>query len=883
MVNWVDKLKNRRKAKKEANWRADFVNFYLNRAEKDKESAVNIVDKETDGEVSGQPGVIEDFTREHPAGDLPSEQSTFPEYSQYKMPRQAEKESDRLSPHAAPRCQMCGIVNDPTATVCRGCGSTVTPTRRPIEQPIQRAVEPVGQGRTLELTGDEPTLELMAKKAETGQELTQLTTERETGKTRQKDTTHGMTPDSYRDDNKFEDADLKLGEVQDEEDDTLTDAVNAPYSQGTGPLDSRYEDANKNKHNIILHASDEIDPNKGPDYIWVAVDLDGTILEPPPNNEYQDENGYPVLGDPIDGAQEALQELMDGGARVSIYTARAYFIENGGDEENLIEAIENKLSAEGIPFSDIYIGNKPPAHYFIDDRNIPFKGDWDLVLDAVRDKLHKNAQTDTLSAERLVRLYELEYKIDQLNRRKEQTGGWSEDTIQNKLWKWEDELKSVLRVAIDTMYSVYEKWIEHHATLDMVPGDYVNNEVEAIIAKEYPEYKEDTHDYEMLYDELYNEVYERVAEEIWSGTSEHFGNMPHANIADMRDELEKGASGDVGQDMVLFQKALTIAHNNGSMAEHLAHMTDITVDLLNQLTEGKFIPQWDAELKKIAQTDDDPEFKINEEGHKVRVKCPCGNKEFEFQHASEIGHGNTVECTSCGKKWLYDLTLAKLANDPVKDIADYHGIKIDVEWPKGSIRSYAGSDTYVTHMKCHYGYARGVDGNDGEELDIYLGDGDSDIAYIIEQVKEDGSYDEDKIMLGFDSEGEAIDMYLAHMPAYMLGDVREVPVDKLCNALYGEPEDRRGQEDQTPSEESDKDSQKVFEPKIEKKTKSDYVGPQSSQSGGIGGPAADSDVESSVWPTTDLDENEWTDPDETRENRDIGRTPETERARYRNP
>jgi hypothetical protein len=104
-------------------------------------------------------------------------------------------------------------------------------------------------------------------------------------------------------------------------------------------------------------------------------------------------------------------------------------------------------------------------------------------------------------------------------------------------------------------------------------------------------------------------------------------------------------------------------------------------------------------------------------------------------------------------------------------------------------------------MKCHYGYAKGIDGNDGEELDIYLGENDSDIAYIIEQIKEDGSYDEDKIMLGFASEQDAIDMFLQHMPAYMLGEIREFPVDRFVNALYGEPEDRRDQKDLVPSEE----------------------------------------------------------------------------------
>ncbi len=146
-------------------------------------------------------------------------------------------------------------------------------------------------------------------------------------------------------------------------------------------------------------------------------------------------------------------------------------------------------------------------------------------------------------------------------------------------------------------------------------------------------------------------------------------------------------------------------------------------------------------------------------------------------------------------------------DDEIKGVVDYHGIQVNIEWPKGSIRSYEGDDTYVTHMRCNYGYADGTTGTDGDSLDVYLGDVDSDVAYVIEQLKDDGSYDEDKVMLGFASKEDAENAYLDHMPAYMLGDVREVPVEKLVNALYGKPEDRRGQEDLVPSEEINKMAQ----------------------------------------------------------------------------
>src|SRR5690606_26746903 len=56
----------------------------------------------------------------------------------------------------------------------------------------------------------------------------------------------------------------------------------------------------------------------------------------------------------------------------------------------------------------------------------------------------------------------------------------------------------------------------------------------------------------------------------------------------------------------------------------------------------------------------------------------------------------------------------KSADDQIKNTKNFHGLEIDIEWPKGSIRSYKGDDTYVTHMKCDYGYVRNIEGADGD-------------------------------------------------------------------------------------------------------------------------------------------------------------------------
>jgi hypothetical protein len=225
------------------------------------------------------------------------------------------------------------------------------------------------------------------------------------------------------------------------------------------------------------------------------------------------------------------------------------------------------------------------------------------------------------------------------------------------------------------------------------------------------------------------------------------------NIKNMASKLRP--TGHLDQDMVLFNSALNVAHSTGTMAEYLESECNLPDNFLNNLSGDQYINRWDRELRKMAQQVDE-----------VRI-----------------------------------VPIPKTADDPVKDQQNYRGIKIDIEWPKGSIRSYEGDDTYVTHMKCSYGRIKNIQGVDGDELDCYVGDKNSDIIYIIEQLNDESEFDEQKLMIGFDSEEEAADMYLQHMPAYMLGDVSKIPLDKLKNALYGDPEDRRGQEDLIPSEE----------------------------------------------------------------------------------
>lgn len=93
---------------------------------------------------------------------------------------------------------------------------------------------------------------------------------------------------------------------------------------------------------------------------------------------------------------------------------------------------------------------------------------------------------------------------------------------------------------------------------------------------------------------------------------------------------------------------------------------------------------------------------------------------------------------------------------------------ITIEQPKGSVRSGvdANGNKWETTMQNTYGYIRGTEGVDGDHIDVFLSD---DIdgwngrrGFVVDQYNEDGSFDEHKVMLGFNETDDAEAAYFAN-------------------------------------------------------------------------------------------------------------------------
>ena len=94
-----------------------------------------------------------------------------------------------------------------------------------------------------------------------------------------------------------------------------------------------------------------------------------------------------------------------------------------------------------------------------------------------------------------------------------------------------------------------------------------------------------------------------------------------------------------------------------------------------------------------------------------------------------------------------------------------------IEQPRGSVRSGvdANGKAWETTMQNTYGYFGGTKGVDGDAIDVFLAndlDGwDGITVFVVDQYNPDGSFDEHKVMLGFNSQEEAEGAYFANYEA----------------------------------------------------------------------------------------------------------------------
>lgn len=156
-----------------------------------------------------------------------------------------------------------------------------------------------------------------------------------------------------------------------------------------------------------------------------------------------------------------------------------------------------------------------------------------------------------------------------------------------------------------------------------------------------------------------------------------------------------------------------------------------------------------------------------------------------------------------------------------------HGMDISIETDKGELRHWYdphNKEEGSTKMKYPYGYIRRTVGADDEHIDVYVGpNADEETVYIIRQNKAPDfkEYDEDKVMIGFESKKDAKQAYLMHynspkffesMDSMSIADFKEKYVKKALGDQLPPDDQTTPSQDTDNQDQTDQMMQPMFDP-----------------------------------------------------------------------
>lgn len=126
----------------------------------------------------------------------------------------------------------------------------------------------------------------------------------------------------------------------------------------------------------------------------------------------------------------------------------------------------------------------------------------------------------------------------------------------------------------------------------------------------------------------------------------------------------------------------------------------------------------------------------------------------------------------------------KEAGNYKKGYVSIDGLDVSIENPNGSVRSGVDADgnAWSVTMQNDYGYIRGTKAVDGDHIDIFLSDSPATgNVYVVDAIdQQTGTFDESKVMYGFNSMEEARDAYLSnYSEGWKVGPITEVSKEEF--------------------------------------------------------------------------------------------------------
>lgn len=163
----------------------------------------------------------------------------------------------------------------------------------------------------------------------------------------------------------------------------------------------------------------------------------------------------------------------------------------------------------------------------------------------------------------------------------------------------------------------------------------------------------------------------------------------------------------------------------------------------------------------------------------------------ETDLANEIDDAASEAATSPSNDTPEPTEAQQEAGNYKKGHATIQGLKISIENERGSERKGIDPDgkKWSVKMAHHYGYIKNTVGSDGDHIDVFIGKNpEGNKVFIVDQLAQDGSFDEHKVMIGFDNRAMAVAGYKSNYEKYWkVGKVTQMEMSDFKDWLeYGD-------------------------------------------------------------------------------------------------
>lgn len=225
------------------------------------------------------------------------------------------------------------------------------------------------------------------------------------------------------------------------------------------------------------------------------------------------------------------------------------------------------------------------------------------------------------------------------------------------------------------------------------------------------------------------------------------------SVPDRTEEVESATEGLTSED-ALRKGKLQYRFDGGAQTEHRPADVSVTTPLAGQ-----------GASSKGNATIGDQSVSDMENGTLVSPQLASSESKDTQTSANEQTVGEKIAQEEA-KVEQNPTEAQKEAGNYKKGHIKIDGYDVTIENPKGSVRSGVdrnGQEWSVT-MNNTYGYIRGTEGVDGDHIDVYLSDDiekwDGKRVFVIDVYNEDSTFDEHKVMLGFNNAADAFTNYV---------------------------------------------------------------------------------------------------------------------------